>query len=184
MAADLVGLLEAVAERIDFIAPGMAGWDDMTEGKICRKAAREIAELRDTLKQRDENFDAHYNNLADKYEEAEGAVAELRKSNFSLLAANVQLGVRIDAAEKTIVELRQRERALLCACCGGPLPAVFAPVTCEGCPSDIVWDSENRSEHPDYDHDFQPEWARAGAILDKAPLEQAAAHLTACAGLA
>jgi len=46
MAADLVELLEAVAERIDFIAPGMAGWDDMTEGKICRKAAREIAELR------------------------------------------------------------------------------------------------------------------------------------------
>jgi len=99
MAADLVELLEAVAERIDFIAPGMAGWDDMTEGKICRKAAREIAEL------------------------------------------------------------RQRERDLRELC-------------------------EDRSLN---ENEYGVELnivARFRAILDKAPLEQAAAHLTACAGLA
>jgi len=27
---------------------------------------------------------------------------------------------------------------------------------CVGCPDDLVWDSDNVSEHPSYDHDFDP----------------------------
>jgi len=87
MAADLVELLEAVAERIDFIAPGMAGWDDMTEGKICRKAAREIAELRQRLK--DETT-----------------------STTALTNYGKTLTYELFSAEATIAELRQRERDL------------------------------------------------------------------------
>jgi len=98
MADDLVARLEAVAERIDFIAPGMAGWDDMTEGKICRKAAIEIAELR---QQRDHAIDE--GNATSKL------YAELRQRERGLRRERITGKEYVEASEAILTELKYQD---------------------------------------------------------------------------